>query len=282
MTFKHLVSQIESLPPLSDVAISIQSLYAESGEYVNIIKLVRLIELDAILTANILKMINAPYYGFSHRIASISQAVTLFGTHVIYGIVLNFAIQEKLKAETGIYGLSNTTFNEMCHLQKALMLQWYSKVDLRDAQFLAPLALMMETGKLILEHEIVASDYLQEYLAGLYKCENIQEYEKDMFETTSYFVSGLLFEHWNLEPLYVDILKGLDFKKDKDSKMKTFENELNVIRTAINVKEILSDKSIREASRIVRNMGLSATDFEHVAYRIRNCYTKQSDSNCKT
>ena len=165
----------------------------------------------------------------------------------------------------------------MCHIQRNLILRWYSRINIRDAQFLAPLVLMMETGKLVLEQEIVRSDYLQEYLSGLYQCEDIQEHEKALFDTTSYYISALLFEHWNIEPLYVDVLKGLDFEVEGDFKMKEYENALRVIRTAINVKYILSDDSIKEASEIVDRMGLDVSDFKEIAYRVRETYLKNSE-----
>ena len=68
MDYETLIKTIDSLPPLSDTAVLIQKLYAEGAENVDIIKLVRIIESDALLAANILKMINAPFYGFSSLI----------------------------------------------------------------------------------------------------------------------------------------------------------------------------------------------------------------------
>lgn len=149
MNYKDIVSEIDSLPPLSDTTMFIQQLYSHGAQNVNIIKLVRIIESDALLAANILKMINAPLYGFSKKIASVSQAVTLFGTEMVYGLVINYAMNQHLKADLKPYGLLNSQFNNICQMQSALMMQWYAKIDLRHAQFLASLALMMESGKLI-------------------------------------------------------------------------------------------------------------------------------------
>lgn len=274
MKFNAIVQRINSLPPLSNAAVFMQQLYAQGAENVDIIKLVRIIELDALLTLNILKMINAPIYGFSRKIASISQAVTLFGTEIVYGLVMNYSIMEALKANTSSYGISSSEFNDVCHLQSALMMQWYSKVDLRHAQFLAPLALVMEVGKLIFIREIESSDYVKEFKKGLKECSSIEEYEHSLLDTTSYYVSGLLFEHWKLEPLYVDMLKGLDFKRDTDFKMEYYINTLHVVRTAVNVKERLSDKSIEKASLMVEDMDLDPVHFRHIAHRIRETYEK--------
>lgn len=274
MKFNAIVKRINSLPPLSNATVFVQQLYKEGAENVDIIKLVRIIESDALLTLNILKMINAPIYGFSRKIASISQAVTLFGTEIIYGLVMNYSIMEALKANTSSYGISSSEFNDVCHLQSALMMQWYSKVDLRHAQFLAPLALVMEAGKLILVREIAASDYVQEFKDGLRKCSSIEEYEFSLLDTTSYYVSGLLFEHWNLEPLYVDMLKGLDFKHDDGFKMDYYIDTLHVVRTAVNVKDVLTDESIEKACLLVEEMNLDVEHFKNVAKRIKETHEK--------
>ena len=277
MKFNAIIKRIDSLPPLSNATVFVQQLYSEGAENVDIIKLVRIIESDALLTLNILKMINAPIYGFSRKIASVSQAVTLFGTEIVYGLVMNYSILEALKANTSAYGISSTKFNDVCHLQSALMMQWYSKVDLRHAQFLAPLALIMEAGKLILVREIASSDYVTEFKTGLRKCRSIEKYEYSLLDTTSYYISGLLFEHWNLEPLYVDMLKGLDFKHEGDVKMKYYIDTLHVVRTAVNVREILTNASIEKACILVEDMDLDADYFRHIAKRIKESYEKSDD-----
>ncbi len=277
MTFENIVKHIESLPPLSDSAILIEKLYAEGAENVDIIKLVRIIESDALLTANILKMINAPFYGFSKKIASVAQAVSLFGTNIVYGLVMSYALNEKLVANLSPYGVSSVKFNEICHLQSTLLTQWHSKIDLRHAQFLAPLALIMEAGKLILANEISASDYAKEFKKGLANCNSVEDYEDELVGTTSYYVSGVLFEHWNLEPLYVRMLKNLDYNEEELTfKMEYYIKTLNVVRTAVNIKDILTDKSIANASKLVKDMDLDEEYFEHVAKRIKTSYMKKN------
>ncbi|NOR57050.1 MAG: HDOD domain-containing protein [Sulfurimonas sp.] len=271
-----MVENIDSLPPLSDVANLVNSIYTSRSDDGNMSKLIRIIESDAILTANILKMINSPYYGFSKKINSISQAVMLFGTHKIYALVISYSMQESLKANTDIYGFNSIQFNEMCHLQSALIMQWYSKVNMRDAQFLAPLVLMMESGKLILANEVVKSDYSDIFRKSFIECENIEEFEKELIENTSYYISALLFEHWNLEPIYVEILKELDLQNECDRNIQVFKEIIKVIRTAINLKEILTEESIKKASRIVWGMNLSVDNFEKVANGIREAYINAS------
>lgn len=281
MTYESMIKNIDDMPPLSDIAKVMQSLYAFGSENVDIKKLVRMIESDVMLTANILKMINSPYYGFKNRISSVSQAVMLFGVAKIYALVIHFAMSNQLKADTAIYGFNNAQFNEMCILQSSLMMQWYAKVDLRDTHVLTALSLIMESGKLIVSKELHASDYLEVYREGFLACTNIQEFEEEFLGTTSYYLSALLFEHWHLEPIYAEILKELDGKTHKDDEeqtstvVKQYANAIDVIRTAINLKEVLTEESIKKATRKVDDMGLDGERFMVVAQRIRKKYDEQ-------
>jgi HD-like signal output (HDOD) protein len=277
MTYEDLVKNIDDMPPLSKVAGVISGLYVHGAHNVDFKKLIRMIEADVMLTANILKSINSPYYGFSNKISSISQAVTLIGAQQIYSLVIHYAISKHLTADTTIYGFNNAQFNEMCILQSSLMMQWYSKIDLRDTHLLTSLALIMESGKIIVSKELLDSDYREEYRKGFLACANIQKFEQEFLYTTSYYLSALLFEHWNLNPVYIAILKNLDkeekdMDEDVDAIIAQYIKAIDIIRTAINLKEVLTDDSIEKAATKVKDMGLDETYFQNVANRIRKKY----------
>ncbi len=270
MNFKSITNNIESLPPLSDVILEIQKCYNDDISNMNIDVLVNLIESDAILTANILKITNSPSYGFSKKISSISQAVKLFGVLQIYGIIVSHVVDESIKANTKVYGLSNERFNDMCHIQSVLIMKWYSKIDFKKAQFLSSLALIMESGKLILAQEIANSSYELEFRQGLHNCEDIEVYEKNLVSLSSYNISALLFEHWNLEPLYIKIL--LSSKEEQDREILEFVKILDVVKTAINVKEFLTKDSVLKASKLLREMNIDIEPFVAVSIEIKKSY----------
>ena len=276
MDFRSIVSRVDTLPPLSDTTKIVQDLYENGAENVNIDKLVMAIESDASLTVNILKMINTPFYGFSRDIVSIRQAVTLFGTQVLYGIVVNFSIRFAVKANLRPYGITTEEFNDICQLQSTLMDRWYSTINKQHAQYLSSLALIMESGKLIVSQEVVNSGKIKEFLKGFRDSEDLAVYENEQFGTTSYFVSGLLFEHWRLDPMYVSLLKGLDYEEDSMHKILHFIDTLDVIRTAINVKEVLTQESIQEAAKIVKYLNLDVDSFIKIAQDLKISYYKGS------
>jgi HD-like signal output (HDOD) protein len=272
MNFEHIVNNIDSLPPLSNAANIVQSLYAAGIDNLNVDRLIKTIESDVMLKANILRVINSPYYGLRTHITSMQRAVTLFGAKRIQMLVIHYAMQEQLKADPSIYGFTSLQFNDFCQLQGSLMYQWYSKINVKEAQFLSSLVLMMEVGKLILAKEVIESDYCGEFRKGFNECKDIQEYELELLGCTSYTLSALLFEHWNLDDEYVTLLKNLDNDELDDVHMLEVLEKIKVIRTAINVKDILSDTAIADAAQMVKDLGYDANDFTSTALSIRDKY----------
>jgi len=271
--FESLVNRIEMLPPLSDSAQKIMQLYTQSDDDdIDLRQLARLIEHDTLLTANILGMINDPKYGFNNKITSVGQAITLFGSRIIKGFVLSIVMKEHITPDMGAYGISNEKFNDMCHLQAALLFQWYMGIDIRRAQNLVPLALIMETGKAIFAQEMASSDYGHLFTEEIYYAKDMQEVEHKYSDTTSYFIGGLLFEHWNFSQRYIDIMKSLDFD-DNNSDLEQLDLDIiEVIRTAINIKGFLNKENLDKALSLVKKLGLDEAAFMQAALRIKNAY----------
>ncbi len=278
MNFENIIKSIDDLAPLSNAIVEIQKLFNEGQEDLDISKLVELIESDAILSVNILKMANSPMYGFSSRIASVSQAVTLFGIMQIYGFIMSYAVSENIKAKTEIFGHTNERFNDICNMQSALIIQWYSTIDRHNARFLAPLALIMETGKLVVSNEVCASSYEKEFTEEFKKSTNIVEYEKELLGTSSYNLSSMVFKHWNLEPTYINILKELDEESHDNQQIKNYVDILNVVITAVNMKSILTKKSVLSACKIVQSMHLNPDTFAQMALKVKKSYVEELKS----
>lgn len=275
MNLDNIIKNIDSLAPLSNAIVEIQKLYASGQEELDIGQLIKLIESDSLLSLNILKMANSPMYGFSNRIASISQAVTLFGIMQIYGFVMSYAIAEHIKAKTEVFGLSNERFNDICSIQSALLLQWYSKINLHDARFLAPLALIMETGKLVIAGEVSITSYEKEFEEGFRKSKDINQYETVLLGITAYELSSKVFDHWHLEPTYIQILQEFNVKEHKSEVIAKHIDILQVIVTAVNLKSILSKQSVLEGCKLVQKMGLNPEDFANVALGIKRAYISE-------
>jgi HD-like signal output (HDOD) protein len=77
---------LRRLPPFPAVASKLLRLLED--EDVVIKKIVELIKADAALTAELLRIVNSPIYGFAARISSLQQAITLVGFQTIRSFAL--------------------------------------------------------------------------------------------------------------------------------------------------------------------------------------------------
>lgn len=267
MGFDSLVKYINELPPLPESVQKIQALYAKDD--IEVDKLVKLIESDPILTADILARVNSPLYSFSKRIISINQAVTLFGISAIRGFVLSSAMNRSLELDMRPYNVNNDEFSQVCNLQSALMFQWYMSVDIEHVKFLAPMAFLMEMGKVIIATEVNSSEYTTVFQDELKKAESVQEVEMMFTDLTSAKIGALLFKHWCFDESFVLAIEHLDDIKNAPEDVKVFINALNVVQKAVNVNDQLNDSSIEAAAQMVKVLGLNEERFIKTARRLQ-------------
>jgi len=266
-SFQNLINYINELPPLPESVQKIQALYAQGNPDIKV--LVRLIESDPILTADILSKVNAPCYSFSRQVVSIMQAVTLIGVASIRGFVLASTMNSSFKIDMKPYNISNETFSNICNLQSALMFQWYMSVDIEDVRFLAPIAFLMEMGKVIIATEVNHSEYKQTFQDEL-KNSKINEVEILFTDLTSAQVASLLFEHWYFDDSFITTMKYLDNIDEAPSSVKRYIDALNVVREAVNIQNQLTDESIESAATLVEKLGFNKDRFIKTAKRLQS------------
>jgi HD-like signal output (HDOD) protein len=82
---------LRRLPPFPAVATKLLRLLAD--EDVAIKKIVDLIKSDAALTAELLRIVNSPIYGFAARISSLQNAITLLGFQTVRSFALTVSMK---------------------------------------------------------------------------------------------------------------------------------------------------------------------------------------------
>jgi len=266
-SFESLVTYIENLPPLPESVRKIQALYAKGQPDTK--ELITLIESDPILTADVLAKVNAPCYTFTQHIVSITQAVTLMGMATIRGFVLSSAMHQNLKIDMRPYNISNETFSTVCNLQSALMFQWYMSVDIEQVKFLAPIAFLMEMGKVVIATEVNNSDYISLFQEEIQKSEMPKDAELIFTDMTSTQVASLLFEHWCFDELFITTMKYMDELDKSPDDVKHYIDALNIVRKAVNINHQLTDDSIADSASLVEKMGLNKERFLKTAKRLQ-------------
>ncbi|QSZ41043.1 HDOD domain-containing protein [Sulfurimonas aquatica] len=270
MSYIPLIARIDSLPPLPESVVKIETLFAKGDP--DIEDIVKVIEKDPSLTANILSQVNAPYYGFSKSIISILQAVTLFGSSKIRSIVLASSIKRTFDVDLSPYNISTAEFAKISAMQSELIFQWYMSIDIDLARNLTPIAFLMETGKILISKEIIETNKVEEFLSDILKYKNISYVETIHTMMTTAQINALIFEHLNLNDTFYECMKYLDNEVEIPSHMKEMVTALQVVRLAINMEEQLSEESINSALVLVKKHSLNIDSFKRAVKRIQHKY----------
>lgn len=270
MGFDSIVGRVNSLPPLPQSVQKIQALYAQGEPDMR--ELVKIVESDPVLTADILAKVNAPIYSFSKNIVSVLQAATLFGQVPLRGFVLVSSASKAFEINMKPYGITNEQFQNVCNLQSALMFQWYMGVDIELAKVLVPIAFLMEMGKVVIAKEVGESEYEAMFADEIAQSANVAETEKFYADMSSAEVNALLFEHWHFNELFINAMRYLDDPINCPPEYRALVEALDVVRTCVNIKTSMSEQSIKAAEAKVSKYGMAAERFVHTAQRLKRRY----------
>ncbi|MBF0428252.1 MAG: HDOD domain-containing protein [Magnetococcales bacterium] len=97
-TKKELVQLVDNMPAFPPSVSRILTLTADITCAPK--DLIRIIELDPVLTLKLLQLVNSPYFGLSRQISSIKQAVVFVGINTIKNLALTIAPLEILNHDS--------------------------------------------------------------------------------------------------------------------------------------------------------------------------------------
>lgn len=267
MGFESIIANIKSLPPFPESVIKLEEVF-RSGEP-DMKTIIPIIEGDPLLTAGILAKVNAPAFGLKNHIISVKQAVTLFGLNTVRALALKAAMERNFEIDMSPYGISNEAFSKISAMQNALMFQWYTGIDVQQSKNMIPLAFIMEIGKVVMANELIKGGSAEMFHEALAQSGSIAEVENKFTGITSVRVCALLFKHWYFEETFIELMENIENEAEINSEIKDRILALNAVRTAVNVKEQLSDASIEAGCEIVGKMGHDSTRFANACRRVR-------------
>lgn len=249
---ENILRKIKSLPPLDDTIILIQRICTDKNSSLG--DLVKVVEKDPMLTANILKSSNSPLYGFSREIKNISHAISLFGMATVRGFALSSAIKQSMKINFTPYNITNGRFLEISTYQSALMFNWYGKVDRSLLDILQPASFLMEVGKVVLANILIENNTYAPFLERIKSIRTLfelSELEQQTHGITSEEVTAKIFEQWNLEEELVEAIRFCADPEHAPVAIRPLALPLHVVKTAVNILDQLSLTSIDNAKALV-------------------------------
>lgn len=270
MQIDDLLRRVESLPPLPRTIILIEEYRRKSEKEIS--ELHDIISKDALIVTNLLKIANSAMFGFRSKVENPLRAISLLGINFTISVAISASSQKLLVTTLAPYGLTNDNFMNSSNIASVLASLWLGKIDetIKD-EIILP-ALLIDIGKYIIADMILNEQKEKEFKAKIEEgILSIEEVEKEFLGFSSSFVTAQIFKHWKLSP---NLINSIEFVDDINSVSKEFERKakiLSVIKTVANIKEPLSEKSIKEAIIKAKEYGF---DTNILAQTIENLKTK--------
>ena len=270
MQIDDLLRRVESLPPLPRTIILIEEYRRKSEKEIS--ELHDIISKDALIVTNLLKIANSAMFGFRSKVETPLRAISLLGINFTISVAISASSQKLLVTTLAPYGLTNDNFMNSSNIASVLASLWLGKINesIRD-EIILP-ALLLDIGKYIIADIIINEQKEKEFKAKIDEgILSIEDVEKEFLGFSSAYVTSQIFKHWKLSPNLINSIEFVDDIKNVSVEFERKAKILSVIKTVANIKEPLSEKSIKEGIIKAKEYGF---DTKILAQTIENLKTK--------
>ncbi|MBW2092276.1 MAG: HDOD domain-containing protein [Deltaproteobacteria bacterium] len=195
---KRSIQRIKNLPTLPPIVAKISKMVESPTTSSS--DVAKVISQDQVLSAQILRMANSPFFGMSRKISSITQALVILGFDVIKGLVLTSSVFEMMKQS--IVGLWEHSIGSAATARVIA-----SRVGQPDVEEVSVAGLLHDLGKVVLSVQLDAP--VRDEIVRLVEEKKISRYEaeNELLGFTHAQVGLWLAEHWKLpqslaEPMF--------------------------------------------------------------------------------
>ena len=257
---EEMLKNIKQLPPLPESAMQIEAVYQDPDSSFN--DMVKILETDPLLTADILKAANSPLYGFSREINAINQAVGLFGMGTVRGFALASIVKKSFALDLSPYGINNDMFSALSKKQHGLMTAWCLRTEGKLLGILSPAAFLVEIGKVLIAQQIMAENKQEEFRDALQELQDVEAAEQKVLGVDTPEVSATIFEHWRFESGLVDTIRNCTNPDKAAEEDQRAAKILHVVRVAVPINGLITDESKTAAKELVAKYELDMPSFE--------------------
>jgi len=201
------VSQIKELPPLPGIAARIMKLAADP--LADARKLSEIVELDPLLTTQVIRWASSSLYGYKGKISSVQDAITrVLGYQFVFDLVLGLSALSPLKAPSeGLIGTRAFWTHALAstHLMSALNDQ-LSTENKFESQTIFFVALMHNIGFPLLGDQFKNEFNILSNLAQANPTLSLHKLEKFAFGVDHCQLGSWLLKTWNMPTAVIDVV----------------------------------------------------------------------------
>ncbi len=257
---EEILKKIKQLPPLPESAMKIEAVYQNPDSNFN--DMVKILERDPLLTADILKAANSPLYGFSREINAISQAVGLFGMGTVRGFALASIVKKSFSLDLSPYGISDDMFSALSKKQHGLMTAWCLRKENKLLGVLSPAAFLVEIGKVLIAQQIIADGKQEAFRDALLEFGDVEAAERKIVGVDTPEVSATIFSQWKFEDKLVDVIRNCQNPEKATEEDQRPAKILRVVRVAVPINGVITDASVSAAKELITQYDLDMESFD--------------------
>ncbi|MBN2869797.1 MAG: HDOD domain-containing protein [Campylobacterales bacterium] len=255
-----IINSIKSLPPLPKTVIDMQRICNDPDSSIQ--DMVKVVEQDPMIVANLLKAANSPLYSFRREILSVGQAVSLFGMSMTRSIGLGNSVRKLLNVDMEPYGITSDRFAEISSIQAALMHKWYAKIDRAKADKLFLAAFLQETGKIVIASDVIQEDLATNFKSDIEMAIDIARVEYSYVEDTTATVTAEIFTHWNFDNELVEMIQYSDTPEKAPNEIKEYATALNIVKTIVPVNNPFGDYPLTQGLKKAEAAGYDIANLQ--------------------
>ena len=197
-----LVQTIESFPPLRESVQRLNAFFLEPE--IDRKAFAEVIESDPMLYSDVLHYVNAPYYGFRSQIKSVQQAINLVGLMVVRGFAMRSTLKSYADNDLSPYGIELPQWLQTMQRQQQFLYHWLMAEDPTAFSKLGGVMFMLEMGRLVVSYALAFANRTHVFTAQT--PHDLLREEKEVLGEDGDTLAAQLFEQWNFEPEFVDLI----------------------------------------------------------------------------
>jgi putative nucleotidyltransferase with HDIG domain len=221
ISIQGLIKEIDNLKPIPQIAGRVMKMAEDPG--CSLRDIADVILHDPLITANLLRICNAAYFGLPRQIDSVQDAITLLGLQKIVDLVLLKCCIQVLGRQQRGYGLHEGELWRTAVSGAVIARKISEREGTQSRQLIFTAALLKDIGKVILDRFVADSfEQIDDFIKndGL----SFNEAEKKAIGIDHAELGALVAKKWNLSPKMVYIIRN--HHMSEESARKDFETSV--------------------------------------------------------
>lgn len=200
-TRREILHKSDLIPPLPDLVVRLLGVLNKQETEPQ--DLERLMQVDQVLVAKMLAMVNSPFYGLNRPIRTVKEAVMVLGFRGVRSLVLATSTAKFMQRDFACYGHEprGLWVHAACVAAGAKLLARKCKMGADAAEQMFVSGLLHDIGKLLLV------SYLAEHQKGAANATVITEFERTSIGIDHTEAGALVIAKWNLPNDVQDVIK---------------------------------------------------------------------------